>query len=197
MRLLSLRDTAAEETRINTANRRLAEMQAVRRAKLTDCEAKKAAMMEEIMEIVSACASHRETVQAGLEDVKLRYGRRLEAFLAAPPIMSSATAASAFPPVPPRATSRPSVQPTHLRPRHQQQLLQQQQQAINAEEEDGVVHEAEEEYEERGVVEEEEEEDEEVVEVRRNRPIVTKLHQTFDRVALQQPASHFSTSTFI
>jgi hypothetical protein len=198
LRLLSLRDTAAEETRINTANRRLAEMQAVRRAKLTDCEAKKAAMMEEIMEIVSACASHRETVQAGLEDVKLRYGRRLEAFLAAPPIMSSATTAGAFPPVPPRATSRPSVQPTHLRPRHQQQLLlQQQQQAINAEEEDGEVHEAKEEYEERGVVEEEEEEDEEVVEGRRNRPIVTKLHQTFDRVALQQPASHSSTSTFI
>jgi kinetochore protein NDC80 len=87
LRLLSLRDTAAEEARINTANRRLAEIQAVHRAKLSECEAKKAAMLEDIMEVVASCASHREAVQTGLEEVKHRYGRRLETFLAAPPMV--------------------------------------------------------------------------------------------------------------
>lgn len=59
-------------------------MQALRKATLSDFENKKTQLLEEIMEVVSLCASHREGVQQGLEQVKGRYGRRLEAFLSVP-----------------------------------------------------------------------------------------------------------------
>lgn len=180
LRLLALRDTAAEEARINAATRRLAEIQALRRAKIADFEAKKTAMVEEVMEVVAACASHREAVQSGLEEVKARYGRRLESFLAPPPAMAGGTSSmlassqnQRFSLRPPVATlgGRPSVAPARGASRPSLALGQP---PVDHSRLSEAGYETGEELE----VEEED-----------ARAVATQLHGTFDRVARQQSHS--------
>lgn len=81
-RLIQLRDTAVEETRVTGASRRITELQALQRARCAEFESRRTATIEAIMEVASHCASHREIVQDGLSRVKMAFARRLESFLA-------------------------------------------------------------------------------------------------------------------
>lgn len=80
-RLLQLRDTSSEETQITSANRRVAEITALRSARRSEHVRKKATMAESITEVVAQCAEHREQVQHTLRHLKQQYASRLEAFL--------------------------------------------------------------------------------------------------------------------
>jgi kinetochore protein NDC80 len=88
-RLVQLRDTGAEEAKITAAKRRLAETSAIRAARKAEHDRKKKAMMESIMEVVALCASHRESVQQQLVELKSAYSNRLQMFLSAPPLSSA------------------------------------------------------------------------------------------------------------
>jgi len=80
-RLVQLQDTAVEEARITAARRRIAECNAIRSARRKEHERKKASMEEAVMDVVTHCASHREMVQAQLEQLKMQYTNRLQTFL--------------------------------------------------------------------------------------------------------------------
>ena len=80
-RLLQLRDTTTEEVKINSATRRIAEVQATRTARQSEHQRKRTEMIEAIMDVVSLAANHREVVQTKLEDLKANYSQRLQQFL--------------------------------------------------------------------------------------------------------------------
>jgi kinetochore protein NDC80 len=80
-RLLRLQDTAAEEARATAATRRLAELHALRQARLVAHERQKAELLDAVTNVLGLCAAHRESAQAKLDGLKLAYGRKLESFL--------------------------------------------------------------------------------------------------------------------
>eukprot|EP01034_Spumella_vulgaris_P026109 gene26109-32640_t len=80
-RLLAMKDNAAEEARIAHCTRRLSETASIRAARRTEHSRKKGAMIENIMDVVTQCAGHRENVQSKLEALKERYSSRLEGLL--------------------------------------------------------------------------------------------------------------------
>ena len=80
-RLLQLRDTAAEESALTAATRRLADIQTVRSERRQEHERMRAALVEAITEVIARCAGHRENAQRTLSDLKARYAARLSLFL--------------------------------------------------------------------------------------------------------------------
>jgi hypothetical protein len=80
-RLLQLRDTSSDETKITAANRRMAEISALRVARTAEHERKRAEMLEAMVEVASLCAGHRETVTRQLDALREQYADQLETFL--------------------------------------------------------------------------------------------------------------------
>lgn len=76
-RLLQLTDTAAEEARITSATRRIAEASALRNARNQEYNRTKKHLLEAIMEVVGLCANHRELLQRQLELCKSAYLERI------------------------------------------------------------------------------------------------------------------------
>lgn len=79
-RLLQMRDTTSEESKITAATRRVTEAKALRSARNAEHERKKSEMIESITNVVGMCASHREMVQDKLDELKTLYGKKLETF---------------------------------------------------------------------------------------------------------------------
>jgi len=84
-RLISLRDTAAEEARLTATKRRIAEINSIRAARRAEHTRKVTELRQSIMEVVSMCADHRENVQGQLEDLKAQYSGRLATLLSGAP----------------------------------------------------------------------------------------------------------------
>lgn len=81
IRLLRLRDTAMEETRVAAATRRANEARLSRGIRYEDHQRRSKEIAEAIMDVVSVCAEHRELVQQRLGDVRELYVNRLESML--------------------------------------------------------------------------------------------------------------------
>lgn len=80
-RLTRLMDTGAEEARVVSAARRIAETQALLEAAKLDHARNKRLISTAVMEALSACAEHRETVQRRLGEVRETFSQRLESLL--------------------------------------------------------------------------------------------------------------------
>lgn len=80
-KLLSIRDITVEEARITSLNRKISELNSLRSHYSMEFANKKALMVEEIINIISLCASHREEVQNGLDQLKTAYGEKLQSLL--------------------------------------------------------------------------------------------------------------------
>lgn len=80
-RLLSLRDTAMEESRIAAAARKANETRVSRGTRYEEHQRKSKEMSAAIMDVVAVCAEHRELVQQRLGDVREMYVQRLESML--------------------------------------------------------------------------------------------------------------------
>jgi kinetochore protein NDC80 len=83
-RLIKLRDTAAAEATLTAAQRRIAEINAIRAARKAEHERKVGAMKNSILEVVNMCADHREMVQQQLDELKGMYADRLQSMLQSP-----------------------------------------------------------------------------------------------------------------
>ena len=81
MRLLGLRDTAMEETRVAAAARKANEARVTRCARNEEHQRKTKEISAAIMDVVTVCAEHRELVQQRLGDVREMYVQRLESML--------------------------------------------------------------------------------------------------------------------
>jgi hypothetical protein len=92
-KLIRLRDTASVDARINIANRRISEVHSTRQLRLLEHKRQTREMIDDIMEAVSQCASHREVVQDKLAGMVASYRHRLEKLLTStgPADMSSYT----------------------------------------------------------------------------------------------------------
>lgn len=94
-RLSQLKDISTEESRIQQANRRIAEINSLRMNSASLHSERKAELISAIMDIVSQCAVHREHVQSTLKSVKAEYTSRLESLLADQQILNEAAASTA------------------------------------------------------------------------------------------------------
>lgn len=77
-RLIQLQDTKADEARITTIKRRIAEAQALKTARRNEHERRRAEMIQAVMDVVAMCANHREEVQQQLLELKDSYAHVLE-----------------------------------------------------------------------------------------------------------------------
>jgi kinetochore protein NDC80 len=101
----TIRDTSLEEGRYSNIARKIEKLKAERELHAQSHVDQKVELMNAIMDIVTACASHRETVQQGLSDVKDKFSYSLERLLhsqAAPQIPM----ASNMPPTAPSVSTR-------------------------------------------------------------------------------------------
>lgn len=80
-KLIQLRDTASIDARINVANRKIAEIQSTRQLRLLEHKRQTREMVEEMMDAVALCASHRELVKETVEELVPMYRRKLEHLL--------------------------------------------------------------------------------------------------------------------
>jgi len=80
-RLLCLRDTAMEETRVSTAVRKANEARLTRGVRYEEHQRRSKEIAAAIMDVVAVCAEHRELVQQRLGDVRELYVQRLESML--------------------------------------------------------------------------------------------------------------------
>jgi hypothetical protein len=94
-KLIRLRDTASLDSRLNVATRRMNEAQSTKLRRTVDHKRCIREMIEEIMEVVSLCASHREMVQEKLGDLLIVYRQKLEHLL-----ISSGEAVTGYTPRP-------------------------------------------------------------------------------------------------
>jgi kinetochore protein NDC80 len=81
MRLLCLRDTAMEESRVAAAARRANEARLTRSVRHEDHLRRTKEITSAIMDVVTVCAEHRELVQQRLGDVREMYVQGLERML--------------------------------------------------------------------------------------------------------------------
>jgi kinetochore protein NDC80 len=81
MRLLCLRDTAMEESRVAAAVRRASEARLTRSVRHEDHLRRTKEITSAIMDVVTVCAEHRELVQQRLGDVREMHVQRLERML--------------------------------------------------------------------------------------------------------------------
>lgn len=80
-RLLCLRDTAMEETRVSAAVRKANEARLTRGVRYEEHQRRSKEIAAAIMDVVAVCAEHRELVQQRLGDVRELYVQRLESML--------------------------------------------------------------------------------------------------------------------
>jgi kinetochore protein NDC80 len=77
----TLRDGSAEEARVTNIVRRIEKLKAERELRAHAHNENKIELMNAIMDVVTACAAHREMVQQGLGDLKNKYSDCLEKHL--------------------------------------------------------------------------------------------------------------------
>eukprot|EP01039_Chlorochromonas_danica_P011401 gene11401-12741_t len=80
-KLIALRDLAAEEARLTSLTRKIAELTSLKTHYSMEFESKKAMMVEEVLQVVSLCAAHREEVQNTVDALKTSYAQRLQKLL--------------------------------------------------------------------------------------------------------------------
>ena len=80
-RLMQKRDKSVYEARIAAAERKIAEINAIKESREQAHLKMKRELMEAVMEAVTQCAAHREFVQEQLQGTKSQFQARLESFM--------------------------------------------------------------------------------------------------------------------
>jgi SMC interacting uncharacterized protein involved in chromosome segregation len=80
-KLIEARDLSVEELRVNTSNRKLAELKQEKSRSKENHNIAKRRLLEEIMNVVAAAANHREDLQRTLGEVREMHNQRLETLL--------------------------------------------------------------------------------------------------------------------